>query len=218
MDSEESEANARSRVSGARLRRRGPGACLTWLPPLPQHPPPVLSGAHSVHRAVIDLCVECSLMLIGIDEFFSVKDIVKPGQTISSRSYDRRPGGKGANQATAIAKAGGQVHLSGSIGPDGTWMLPYLRDAGVNVDSVSEVAQVRQIPYTTGSVSDCTYRARLVELSSSSVYRARTASSSSRAQITRSPTPLRRLSSLLQPARPTSSYRTRSRSPTHSLI
>jgi hypothetical protein len=37
-------------------------------------------------------------------EFFEVEHIVKTGETISSTSYSRRPGGKGANCATAIAK------------------------------------------------------------------------------------------------------------------
>jgi sugar/nucleoside kinase (ribokinase family) len=37
-------------------------------------------------------------------EFFEVEHIVRTGETISSTSYSRRPGGKGANCATAIAK------------------------------------------------------------------------------------------------------------------
>jgi hypothetical protein len=79
---------------------------------------------------------------LGIDEFFVVEDIVRPGQTISSSSYDRRPGGKGANQAVALAKAGARSRLSGSIGADGRWMLLFLREAGVDVDMVAEVPDV----------------------------------------------------------------------------
>lgn len=69
-------------------------------------------------------------------------DIVRPGQTIYSHACDRRPGGKGANQAVAIAKAGGIVSLNGNIGPDGTWMLEHLEAAGVGVTSVNVVEHV----------------------------------------------------------------------------
>jgi ribokinase len=71
-----------------------------------------------------------------------VDDIVRPGQTIYSHACDRRPGGKGANQAVAIAKAGGTVSLNGNIGPDGQWMLEHLEAAGVDVTSVNIVEQV----------------------------------------------------------------------------
>ncbi|KAF7799845.1 hypothetical protein EIP86_011087, partial [Pleurotus ostreatoroseus] len=71
-----------------------------------------------------------------IDEFFHVPKMVSPGETLSSTAYTRRGGGKGANQAVAVARAGGAVTLVGAVGRDGTWLVEELRRAGVDVDSV----------------------------------------------------------------------------------
>lgn len=48
----------------------------------------------------------------------------------------KRAGGKGANQAYAIAKAGGQVTLDGNVGTDGKWVREMLSDNGVDVSRV----------------------------------------------------------------------------------
>ena len=79
--------------------------------------------------------------LADIDEAFTVQSISRPGETISSRHYTRRIGGKGANQAVAIARAGGIVDFYGTIGQDGEWLKTELRNHGLNVDGiiVSEV-------------------------------------------------------------------------------
>ncbi|KAF9781283.1 Ribokinase-like protein [Thelephora terrestris] len=71
---------------------------------------------------------------INIDEYFHVKSISRPGETISSSGYECRPGGKGANQAVAIAKAGGSVDFIGIVGPNGKWLIDELRDRGVGVN------------------------------------------------------------------------------------
>jgi len=47
-----------------------------------------------------------------------VQEIVRPGQTIASRSLKKLLGGKGANQAKAIACAGVNVLLDGAVGGD----------------------------------------------------------------------------------------------------
>ncbi|KAK0463203.1 Ribokinase-like protein [Desarmillaria tabescens] len=73
---------------------------------------------------------------INIDEFFHVKDIVHPGETISSDNLEKRAGGKGANQAVAVAQAGGQVDLVGAVGSDGIWVKSQLEKAGVDVGGV----------------------------------------------------------------------------------
>lgn len=41
-----------------------------------------------------------------------------PGETVTGRSYEQLPGGKGANQALAAARAGGEVRLVGAVGDD----------------------------------------------------------------------------------------------------
>lgn len=68
-----------------------------------------------------------------------VKDIVRPGETISSDGLEKRAGGKGANQAVAVARAGAKADLVGAVGDDGLWVLEQLKASNVHVDSVSVV-------------------------------------------------------------------------------
>ena len=68
-----------------------------------------------------------------------MKDIVRPGETISSTSHFRRAGGKGANQAVAVTKAGGRVTLVGAVGEDGAWVKDQLNGFGVNVEGIKVV-------------------------------------------------------------------------------
>lgn len=63
-----------------------------------------------------------------------VKSISRPGETISSSGFESRAGGKGANQAVAIAKAGGSVDFIGIVGPNGKWLIDELHSHGVGVD------------------------------------------------------------------------------------
>jgi ribokinase len=73
---------------------------------------------------------------INIDKVFSVDHIVTPGETISGTSMAQNAGGKGANQAAAIAKAGVPVCMAGKIGADGQFALELLKSYGVNTDRV----------------------------------------------------------------------------------
>ena len=80
---------------------------------------------------------------LGITQrFHTVPSIVRPGQTLSSAVFERRAGGKGANQAVAVARAGGSVTLVGAIGTDGTWLVSGLRDAGVCVTDIVTIEEV----------------------------------------------------------------------------
>ena len=71
-----------------------------------------------------------------------MKSISRPGETISYFGFESRPGGKGANQAVAIAKAGGNVDFIGIVGPNGKWLIDELRGHGVGVDRMV-VVEVR---------------------------------------------------------------------------
>jgi len=51
----------------------------------------------------------------------------------------KRAGGKGANQAYALAKAGGNVTLDGNVGKDGEWVKKMLGSNGVDVTRVGVV-------------------------------------------------------------------------------
>ncbi|MDX1542059.1 MAG: PfkB family carbohydrate kinase, partial [Geminicoccaceae bacterium] len=55
---------------------------------------------------------------LNVDLLFHVRALPRPGETVLCPSYERAPGGKGANQAAAAAKAGAEVAMAGRIGDD----------------------------------------------------------------------------------------------------
>jgi len=73
---------------------------------------------------------------LNIDYVYHIDNFVKPGQTISSKSFDKHSGGKGNNQSIAIAKAGGSVYQAGIIGADGQFLLNNLNKNHVNTNYV----------------------------------------------------------------------------------
>ncbi|VDC04337.1 unnamed protein product [Peniophora sp. CBMAI 1063] len=95
---------------------------------------------------------------INIDEFFHVADVVLPGQTISSTGFERRGGGKGANQAAAVARAGAPVKLVGAVGSDGAWLVDDLKEMGVETGDILTVEKEptgRAIIQLTESGENC---------------------------------------------------------------
>ncbi|MBB6448446.1 ribokinase [Geomicrobium halophilum] len=71
------------------------------------------------------------------------------GETILGESFDTHPGGKGANQAIAVAKLGGEVQIAGKVGSDtfGKEMIANLHDHGVDTQ------YVQKVPDTTSGVA-----------------------------------------------------------------
>lgn len=63
------------------------------------------------------------------------------GETISGGNFITNPGGKGANQAVACARMGGQVHMLGAVGGDafGEQMRASLEAAGVNCEHLARI-------------------------------------------------------------------------------
>ena len=74
-----------------------------------------------------------------MDEFFQLPHIVRPGETIASTGFVKKPGGKGANQAYAVARAGGDVDFDGCMGADGEWIRKLLEETGVGVQRLKVV-------------------------------------------------------------------------------
>jgi ribokinase len=75
---------------------------------------------------------------INADLFTHVATLPRPGETVQAPDYVLRPGGKGANQAVAAARAGAVVHMIGMVGED-VFAEPVLRaltDAKVDVAAV----------------------------------------------------------------------------------
>ncbi|KAJ3334553.1 hypothetical protein HDU91_002673, partial [Kappamyces sp. JEL0680] len=74
---------------------------------------------------------------LNIDDVYSVPHIVQGGETLAAHEYKVFSGGKGANQAGALAKAGLAVSLLGAIGKDGEWLLEGLHRMGVNTSHIA---------------------------------------------------------------------------------
>jgi len=64
------------------------------------------------------------------------------GQTLIGSGFTTTPGGKGANQAVAVACLGYPVHMVGAVGDDvfGQALLDNLASAGVDTSAVSRVS------------------------------------------------------------------------------
>lgn len=63
----------------------------------------------------------------------------KEGETIVGKEFQRAPGGKGANQAMAAARLGGNVTMIGRVGDDlfGQDQIRSLREAGIETRYIS---------------------------------------------------------------------------------
>jgi ribokinase len=75
---------------------------------------------------------------INMDIVVRVGQMPVPGQTVSGDGFVMTPGGKGANQAVAAARAGAKCIMLGRVGDDpfGHKLKNILTDEGVNCDSV----------------------------------------------------------------------------------
>jgi ribokinase len=73
---------------------------------------------------------------INLDLVVRVERLPRPGETVTDGTFERFPGGKGANQAVAAARLGAHVRLVGAVGRDANAeeALAGLRDAGVELD------------------------------------------------------------------------------------
>ncbi len=79
---------------------------------------------------------------INLDLIFALPHLPAPGETVLGPTTRLEPGGKGANQAVAAARDGGQVVMVGAVGGDalGAGALGLLRDAGVDLSRVAETS------------------------------------------------------------------------------
>jgi ribokinase len=81
----------------------------------------------------------CVVGSLNIDLVTTVAAHPAPGETVRGRGLDRLPGGKGANQALAAARAGARTLLCGRIGADGVTYRDGLSERGVDCTGVREV-------------------------------------------------------------------------------
>ena len=77
---------------------------------------------------------------INLDLVADVERLPAPGETVPGAAFRSAPGGKGANQALAAARAGASVRMIGAVGKDAfaTEALALLKAGGVDLSGVRE--------------------------------------------------------------------------------
>lgn len=78
---------------------------------------------------------------INMDVVVKTEEIPKIGETVIGRETIENPGGKGANQAVALAKLGAKVNFLGMVGNDdyGKKLLSSMKASGVNIGSIKSI-------------------------------------------------------------------------------
>lgn len=78
---------------------------------------------------------------INLDLVARCERLPRPGETLTDATFERVPGGKGANQALAAARLGAEVSLVGAVGKDpfADEALALLDDGGVDLSGVRRV-------------------------------------------------------------------------------
>ena len=71
-----------------------------------------------------------------IDKVYNVEEIVKKGQTISSSKQSIFAGGKGFNQAIALARSKTETYFAGCLGKDGDLLIDQLKKDNINTDYI----------------------------------------------------------------------------------
>ena len=89
---------------------------------------------------------------VNIDFIVSLESLPAPGETVLGSGYRTLPGGKGANQAAAAAKAGARVRFAGAVGRD---MFADLALAALKVTGVDTAAVRRVEGAATGAAFIC---------------------------------------------------------------
>lgn len=77
---------------------------------------------------------------INLDLTATVERLPAPGETVPGSGFKTAPGGKGANQALAAARAGAEVRMIGAVGKDAfaAEALALLKEAKVDLSGVVE--------------------------------------------------------------------------------
>lgn len=81
---------------------------------------------------------------LNMDFVIRIKQMPQVGETILGNTVQLVPGGKGANQAYAAGKLGGNVTMLGAVGTDpyGTQLIQNLKDVHVDTAGIQMLAEV----------------------------------------------------------------------------
>lgn len=83
--------------------------------------------------------MSCRITVVGsanVDLVARCERLPRPGETVTDASFERHPGGKGANQAVAAARMGANVRFVGRIGTDDL-VLRSLEREGIDTSGVT---------------------------------------------------------------------------------
>lgn len=88
---------------------------------------------------------------INMDIVVRTKEIPMIGETVLGKEVIENPGGKGANQAVALAKLGVGVTFLGMVGNDiyGNRLLSSMKKSGINTDYIKSVEGSSGLAYIT---------------------------------------------------------------------
>ena len=75
---------------------------------------------------------------LNFDKVYQMDHFVMPKETQSSIGYHVGLGGKGLNQAIALAKSGCKVYFAGKVGNDGQPFIEYLSEHGVDTSCLQK--------------------------------------------------------------------------------
>lgn len=89
---------------------------------------------------------------LNVDLMVQVDKLPVPGETLTSRSFETLPGGKGMNQAVCAAKLGANVTMAGCIGQDAYGEL-LLRTLEVNQIQSNYIKKIPEVPTGTAIVT-----------------------------------------------------------------
>ena len=75
---------------------------------------------------------------LNMDLVIQSEHIPRPGETVLGNGFKQIPGGKGANQADAVAKLKGKVSMIGAVGADsfGDALIKSLKEDGVEISGI----------------------------------------------------------------------------------
>lgn len=81
---------------------------------------------------------------INMDLVAQVTRFPQPGETVKGTSFLTTPGGKGANQACALARLGARVHMVGKMGNDqfAREYAAHFADEGITADYIGQAEDV----------------------------------------------------------------------------
>lgn len=86
----------------------------------------------------------CVIGSLNMDLIVRVERLPEAGETVGQGQFHTVPGGKGANQALAAARSGGEVQMLGSVGTDefGKTLVQNLATAGVETELIRIVTNI----------------------------------------------------------------------------